>query len=352
MSKPLRGAAPAVFHPAIEQLHADAAHLFGHAAVELTPERYEERLFSYLLLAGVKPAGSQSATSHIFIKVYKVTPERLAQMKQRVAEDYQVHTAVRAHMAGLSNLGTVRPLACYPEDLTIVTERAPGETLLDYMLARAAWRPGEAQQQTMAAAMDGIGRWIRAFQTFQSGTNLISIDAHVEYVDVRLRRLVDHGVFVRNERERLLTRLRELGARVPASDLREVALHADLATTNILVAGPRVTVLDFAMASRGSYLHDISRLSMQIGMLRAKPHYRPAVIERLQHALLRGLDPGVSMAHPLFRFLSILHHVNHYGTLSLKPEPFPGRIFSWQVRRIHRAWLEREMRAAGTADAA
>jgi len=41
----------------------------------------------------------------------------------------------------------------------------------------------------------------------------------------------------------------------------------------------------------------------------------------------------------------------HYGTLSLKPEPFPGRIFSWQVRRIHRAWLEREMRAAGTADA-
>jgi hypothetical protein len=129
-----------------------------------------------------------------------------------------------------------------------------------------------------------------------------------------------------------------------------VALHADLATTNILVAGTRVTVLDFAMATRGSYLHDISRLSMQIGMLRAKPHYRPAVIERLQLALLRGLDPVANTSHPLFRFLSILHHVNHFGTLSLKPEPFPGRIFSWRVRRIHRAWLEREMRAAGTAD--
>jgi len=129
-------------------------------------------------------------------------------------------------------------------------------------------------------------------------------------------------------------------------DLREVAIHADLAPTNMLVCGTRIVVLDFAMAARGSYLHDISRLFLQLDVLRAKPRYRPHVIDALQAALLRGLDPALTAGHPLFRYLLMLHRINHLGTLALRRERFPASVLSARVGRLHRQWIERELAAS------
>jgi len=124
-----------------------------------------------------------------------------------------------------------------------------------------------------------------------------------------------------------------------------VAIHADLAPGNVLVDDGRVVVLDFAMAGRGSYLHDISRLFLQLDVLRAKPQFRAPVVACLQNGLLRGLDPALTAAHPLFRYLLMLHRVNHLGTLSLSRERFPASVLNARVRRLHRAWIERELAA-------
>jgi Ser/Thr protein kinase RdoA (MazF antagonist) len=191
--------------------------------------------------------------------------------------------------------------------------------------------------------MEGVGHWLARFQGFHAGDRRLSGREITEYVDVRLRLLVERGVMAPDTRERLLAHLEGLAARVAPDDWHEVAVHADLAPANILVAPGRIVLLDFAMASRGTKLHDISRLYMQTELLRAKPQFRRAVIATLQTALLRGFDPALSPEDPLFRLLSVLHHVNHLGTLALRREPIAARLVSMRAIGMHRRWIRRAL---------
>jgi hypothetical protein len=87
---------------------------------------------------------------------------------------------------------------------------------------------------------------------------------------------------------------------------------------------------------------------MQIDLLRAKPQFRRPVLARLQSALLEGLDPSLTPERPLFRLLSMLHHVNHFGTVSLRRERFPARLLNRRVARMHRRWIEGELSAGAS----
>jgi aminoglycoside phosphotransferase (APT) family kinase protein len=266
-------------------------------------------------------------------------------MRRRVAHEFATMTAIHERMSARPGFGAVRPVACYVEQLCVVTERAEGDTLLELMHRRARWFPSPATRRQLAFQLEAVGQWLKAFQSADTDDRRVSPVELVEYVDVRLKRLVSHLVVTASMRQGILEHLRGLAAEVPAADLREVTLHGDLAPANVLVAGERVVVLDFAMVSRGSYLHDISRLHMQLGILQAKPSFRPFVIRDLQAALLRGFGLPVAHTHPLFRLLCVLHRINHFGTLSLRPEGLASSVMSGRVRRLHLGWLDEELRA-------
>jgi hypothetical protein len=110
-------------------------------------------------------------------------------------------------------------------------------------------------------------------------------------------------------------------------------------------------VLDFAMVQRGSTLHDIARLYVQLDALGAKPQVRRAVVCRLQRALLYGFDPALTASRPLFRYFVLLHRINHFGSLSLTREPFVASVFSRLVRRLHLRRIARELRTPIAAEA-
>jgi aminoglycoside phosphotransferase (APT) family kinase protein len=228
--------------------------------------------------------------------------------------------------------------------LAVVTERADGCTLLDHLHLRGSWFPSAETRQQLEDTLATIGRWLRVFQSLDRAAGRVSIDALRAYVDVRLQRLVNHAAgFTESDRARVLEHLIWLGRQASPGDLEEAPVHADVAFGNILISGPRVVLLDFAMATRGSVLHDVSRLHMQLDLLLAKPRFRPHVIRGLQRALLRGLDPSLSSDRPFFRFLQILHRINHLTTLTIGSHPFPESAFNALVRRLHRRWLAREL---------
>ena len=60
----------------------------------------------------------------------------------------------------------------------------------------------------------------------------------------------------------------------------------------------------------------------------------------MQEALLQGYDDTLTPAQPLFRYLSMLHRVNHLTTLALARERFPAGVLSSRVRRLHQRWIE------------
>jgi hypothetical protein len=336
---------PKVFAEVLTRLCTESVAHFGTAGAQLVPVSYEDRPFSHLLRVAVWRRAADQPDGHLYIKIFKAKPvdDGVEKMRVRVAHDFEVSRRVCDAMAGWTDFSVVRPIACYIEHLALVTEQADGETLTAFLESRARWFPSASTRQQMVETLSSIGGWVRAFQSIDVANDQVSLGDLRAYVDVRLQRLTAHNVFSAALSQRILDYLDALAANVPSSQLADVLIHADLAPGNILVSGRRIVLLDLAMVQRGSRLHDISRLYLQLDVLCAKPQFRPYVIEALQNGLLRGFDETLTRTNPLFRYLLMLHRVNHLGTLALNAEPFPASALSHRVRRIHLRWIEREL---------
>jgi hypothetical protein len=340
--------APPVFHPVLDRLRLESGRLFGANDVRLLPVGYERRPFSHLLRLGVCHNGDDAPRWHCFVKVFKPKPvtDGVEQMRRRVVHDYAITRHIHQELSRFEHLDAVRPIVCFPEHLTVVTEEAEGRTLLAHLETKATWFPRPAALDDLAETMASVGRWLRALQSIDPASDHVAPGDVRDYIDLRLQRLVAGGsaVVTASTRRALLHQIERLGAAVAPDAWRSVLIHADLAPGNILVSGRRIVVLDFAMSGRGTFLHDLTRLSLQMDLLCGKPRFRPAVIARLQTALLEGFDSSLSDRHPLFRLLSLLHRVNHLATLTLQPAPFPVSVYHRRLRARHARWIAHELR--------
>ena len=339
---------PGDFAPVLLKLADECSSHFGGRDTRLEPVEYLERPFSHVLRVAVFAAGRIPPLTHLFVKIFKVKPQEpnYERMRSRVEKDFDSTRKIYRAMARLSGAGAVRPIVCYPEYLATVTEQVPGQTLLQYLHANAAWAPLRTTPTQLLPTMEKAGSWVRAFQSIDPQPARMSVEALRSYVDIRLERLVTAPAasFGECDRARVLEYLGHLYAASSPDDLLEVPIHGDLAPANMLISGDRVIVLDFAMCGRGSVFHDLSRLYLQVDLLRLKPQFSGSMIDRLGRSLLYGFDPQLTPDRPMFRVLLMQHRINHLATLSLSHERFPANLYSRRVRRHHRAHLERELR--------
>jgi hypothetical protein len=340
----------AVFAPVLELLTADAAVHFG-TAVRLEPCSYTERPFSHVLRVDVRRNGDGPLLSRVFVKIFKPKPIPGGPdaLRQRVAHEFETTRRVHAWLSPHRNLGAVPPVACYPAHLAIVTEEVKGPTLLAHLHHEAAWLPSERQMDELGEIMATVGRWVRTFQGMEAHGSSLTVAAIREYIDHRLQRLVrDAPRYTESHRQLVLAHVDALGQCIGSDGLIEVPIHADMSLGNLLVDGRRIVVLDFAMATAGSSLYDLTRLYVQLDLLAVKPHIRPSVIRRLQQALIHGFDESLVADRPMFRLHLLLHRINHFTTLSVNRASFLEDVYNGAVRRQHRRWLDAELRR-GTA---
>lgn len=322
-------------------LSADTARYFDlpHAKVEVLG--IEKRPFSDVARVEVSQDGQ---TRRAYIKVTRprgATEQDRESMARRVRQEFDESSRVHGLMNGQGGLGVVRPLACIPEDLVLITEEASGETLAARLERDAAGWPSQGSLEGLCAVLEQVSRWLRAFQQVDPVPGRLDLDEMREYLDVRLVRLTGHpeAGFSDRDRQALLEYFDVVRRGVDASNRGLVRIHADLAPGNVLVERETVTVLDFAMANVGSVYHDISRLFTQLEFLKVKPTFRPRVVRRLQEALLAGFEPGLSPARPLFRLFVLQHTVTHFATVAASRRRGAGWLFDLYLRRRHRKWL-------------
>lgn len=293
------------FDGLLAQLSAGARGYFGDAHAVIEPVARLERPYSALLRLRVEAAGHES---YAFLKVFKPKgdgAEERAQLRRFVEREFRSTRRLHEALRGRPDLTALRPVAVFPDQLALVTEEVEGETF--DLVARRALQGGAAAGAGNLAA-GRIGAWIRTYQEVTATDGQLSLDERREYFDARLRKLAG-DVLSEADRQRALTRFDEIASRIDPADFGLVAIHADLSPTNILVAPDgRVTILDFAMAKTGARHHDVAHLYLHLERLRHRAPLRGERAADLQSALLRGVDPGLTPAHPLFA-LMLLQHV-------------------------------------------
>jgi hypothetical protein len=338
----------APFRPVLERLRAGGARYFGVPAPTLRVERYMPRFYSDVVKLAV--AGGQRSIS-AYVKIAKLrtgdTPETMA---HHVVAVFDTMTELHRTMAGVPGLSAVRPIACFPEHLAIVTEEAPGEMLLGLLEAKAVWWPAAEAIDQLALSLQRVGEWLRRFhEVAPASSGQLSVAEMREYLDVRLRILVDkgRGRFSASTRRKLLAAFDARAAHLSGEDLRLVPIHADFAPGNIVVDGGSVAVLDFSVPAYGAACHDVTHLHMQLGLLTAKPQFRPRTIGALQKALLRGFDRTMDPSRPPFELLSLQHVVCHFTGLAQNPAPRSARAYNWYLMQRHARWIDRFVRKAG-----
>jgi hypothetical protein len=290
-----------------------------------------ERPFSTVLRVRVRMKGGEVGA---FVKQLKTSGTDLARMRRRVQREFDTTDRIYRVLAGDGGFSVVRPVACFPEALVLVTERASGVTLARFI---TGWRPVPASTRLERARGAGtrLGAWLRAFQDTACVNEGVSLDGLRSYLDVRLEQLLAAPCtgFTPDDRALMLARFDALADRVTAADLRCVPVHADLCPENVLVDEGRITVLDFSMAKTGTVFHDVSHLFMHLELLRMRRRVRGHVLDALERAMLQGYDPDLRPDRPLFALMLLQHVICHLAGLAERSPGATGRFRAWYLRR-------------------
>jgi hypothetical protein len=332
---------PVLFRPVLQKLVADGPQYFGAGAIVVEPVRQLNRPFSTLLQVRVASSGGSQGA---FIKILKPradTPAQIASMRQNVRTDFEMTSRVRAALASRTDLTAVRPIACFPEDMAIVTSEAAGPTLSSVLETRAAGWPRSATVRELSRVVSLVGAWLRAAQAALPQTKHVDVQALRAYLDKRFDDLERTGTprLTPSGRRQLEAYRDALLASVAPEFLAAVWIHADFCPDNIITHDGRVTVLDFLMAKTGTLYHDVAHLYMHIGAMAMKPWFRPRVIRHLQQQLLGAFEPGLTADRPLFALMLLQHVVCRLATAPDQSAGRASRLYGSYRRRQHRRWL-------------
>lgn len=331
------------FGPLLQRLQDGSQQYFEAARITVEPLNYIRRPFSEVLRINVRD-GERSR--YAFVKIFKLPEDNndhLAIMQRRVARDFETTKRVYQIFRSHPGLASVKPIACFPEQLALVTEQVTGETLSELIQRQAVWRPQEKSIAKLSHIFAQVGTWLRTFQEAEPSGKQFSLERLRTYIDERLTKLVDsdRAGFSAADRAGVLRYLDARGADVPEQDLREVSIHADLCPENVMVNGSEVILLDFTMAKTGATYHDVTHMFMYLELLKRKPFYQTRVGSRLQEALLSGYEPGLRPDRALFELLLLQHIITHLASMTnAKLSPF-ARLYHWHLWRPYQIWVRK-----------
>jgi hypothetical protein len=338
------GAEPAVAR-AIERLREEAAAYFGRPLSRVIRRQEQRRPGSHVVWLDAW-IGNERCGLVLKAPVLAGRDDRhAAKQRRRLSTEFESSRALAAALGDEARAGVVE-MVCFFDDLpALVMREAPGASVTR-LISRAARSLAlgapVAQLESACAAAGGLLRAVHG-ATLRPEERL-SIDPMIDYIDVRLRALVDRGVAAVSERWRrdVLAALTRMSDEATHDDLRVATVHGDFCPGNVIYAPGRAVLIDLSQVQAGSVLYDLTRFHHQLQLVGANPVFRRDVIARLQRALLAGYGAPIDPEGPLFRLFTIQHSVCHWlGRVKRSDTPFRDRLFDGRATRFHRETLAR-----------
>ena len=314
------------FANAFHQLRKNPRKYFGpHAVLSIDPVNLMHGRHSDILKAKVT---FKAGSLNICMKRATVRSDALEhrqRLAKRIENEYAAATMIYESFKQHSqDYNCMKPIACFPADLILITEECPGEPFMKLMSAGARFWPARGRRKALARYCYLSGKWLKIFQESTiKGDARLDPEELVQYIDVRLQKLVARSAIPFSEklRSRILTYLEAKAVQVAAVDLGIAGVTGDFVPANVLVDRERVAVLDFGMFNYGSTFQDLAQYYQHIDFFRQKPVYSPAMISELQEAFLRGYDPNFDSSKVLFDVFRIRAIVNRLSATTVRKWP-------------------------------
>jgi hypothetical protein len=343
----------AAFSGVLDRLRENSLEHFGTAPVRIECVGMKEGRYSTALHIRVRDS---SHVQGAFVKRYKLRDYIPEYLQRQVLAEHEVLFRGRDSLAEHPGFTVAEPIACFPEEFTLVTREAPGQTVRAVMVnGLATWWLFTEVRHRLRDVFQRLGLWVKAFQKAGPQGQTISIPNLRGYLDERLRLLVDLGELTPGNCRALRSRFDRYSEQVRDSDLRAAARHGDFHSTNLLVSRSVVTAIDPLPAGMESIYYDLARMFMHLEYLKARPWAAP-VVEDAQAAMLRAFDPDLRPGRPLFQ-MELMRHIVCLMLQDCQQQPLGPRAVT--VRRVYRAlgWRSnrkrlREWQLDGSAQAA
>jgi tRNA A-37 threonylcarbamoyl transferase component Bud32 len=323
------------FDDALARLRREPPARLGVVRPALTARRRLKRRYSDVLVVRVDVPGR---SFDLFLKRARVDARSgtLTLVRRDLHREFDALTKVYTTLRREHGLVAARPVACYPDIETLVTERIPGTTLRHLLHQRAVWWAGTGGARRLGRVATEIGHWLRAFQAGEPHEPTVTVSELRQYLDDRLARLVARRWLGISERDRaeLLGYFDARASRLTAADLVQARSHGDFNPENIIVNRDNVGVVDFSMSQPAPRLLDVTHLYMGLDVLRRRPWYRPEALARAMAALLEGYDPELQPSQPMFELMALQHGVARLCGLADRVTPGGLTLRAWVMRRL------------------
>jgi hypothetical protein len=321
------------FNRVAGRLTADSATFLEAPSAVLLPVWETAGQFTRVQRLRVEAGAS---VSYIFIKLFtpnSTDADEVARQRRYLASDYERTLQAQTALQSTPWLAVPQVLACFPDLFALVTREAPGERL-DRLLKRFALVRTTAAKERISRALAQVGEWVKRFQVGVPVRDPLFQKDYARYLDDRLKMLVAAraGGFSERHRAAVLSMFEAHVARSRPGDLAQVAVHADLCPSNILVRDEGVTVLDLAMSTDRTKYLDVTHLHVHLMRAERRLRLGRKLAGEWQRALLRGFDPQLRTDEPLFR-LMVLQHVICGLAAELDTTASGQLLRQWRMRR-------------------
>lgn len=287
-----------------------------------------------------------AAPQRLYVKVPHRGGEDDSRALRRLESEFDILQRLQGSCTANSEdarFGTVIPLNLYPQIPALATfEASPGTLREHYQRSlRHRWRRCSIGELTQEITHCGL--WLRGFQNeTAAGSGAFDVQALLDYVEIRLRALVEDTTvdFSQQLADLIRQRLTSIGRRITAASHKICGRHNDFASHNILVQNGRVWVIDFSMYDTGSSAFDPAYFWMDLELLKYDPSYSKSVITLLQDRFLHAYG-GIRPEDAAFQLVRCQYLLNRILTLHTSSRwPTPANLYRRAVVKSSLAWLQ------------
>ncbi|KAA3612084.1 MAG: hypothetical protein DWQ05_18965 [Calditrichaeota bacterium] len=296
-------------------------------------------------------AGQNGSADFFWVKMFKV-PNNFQEMADkylaRLQTEFDITQKLQHAFDSMPDTHVVSPLAVLPQFGAVATWESKGKPLSDLIDKNGRKWSNPNNDDELADYVFKSGKALARLQEFTRTEEVFDPGEVVEYVDIRLQRLVKNkrAPFTEKDRNLVLKFIEKEVPKVGDDECQVCGVHSDFGAFNVLVRDGEITLTDFTSYKTGSPYVDLTYFYHRLQGFLHKPVFRENLIYLLQNKFLEGYGNPDVRHHKMFTLSLIRHTINNFSSLArnrrggLGKIPLPHiQLFNRRIFRIYKDWL-------------